>query len=63
MIEYMREKNKNKYDLKEIKSKLRENKKEQRHRIAKIRSSFQQIKDIDKILEKYRSKDIKNLNR
>lgn len=59
----MREKNKNKYDLKEIKSKLRENKKEQRHRISKIRSSFQQIKDIDKILEKYRSKDIKSLNR
>lgn len=59
----MREKNKNKYDLKEIKSKLRENKKEQRHRISKIRSSFQQIKDIDKILEKYRAKDIKSLNR
>jgi hypothetical protein len=33
----MREKNRNKYDLKEIKVKLRENKKEQRNRIAKIR--------------------------
>lgn len=40
----MREKNRNKYDLKEIKTKLRENKKEQRARISKVRESYNKIK-------------------
>lgn len=33
VIQYMREQNKNKYDIKDIKHKLKENKKEQRTRI------------------------------
>jgi hypothetical protein len=48
----MREKNRNKYDLKEIKSKLRENKKEQKVRISKIRESFYKIKELEKVIEK-----------
>lgn len=42
----MREKNRNKYDLKEIKAKLRENKKEQRVRISKVRESYNKIKEL-----------------
>lgn len=58
----MREKNSNKYDLKEIKARLRENKKEQRTRIAKIRESFQKIKLIERILDMPTDQQVTNKN-
>jgi hypothetical protein len=42
----LREKNKNKYDIKEIKAKLKENKIEQQVRIGKVREAFNQVKHL-----------------
>jgi anion-transporting ArsA/GET3 family ATPase len=40
VIEYLRERNKNRYDIREIKAKLKENKKEQDIRIARVREAY-----------------------
>lgn len=46
MIEYLRERNNNKYDINEIKAKLKENKKEMTSRINKIKEAHRIIQHL-----------------
>lgn len=50
VIEYLRQRNSNVYDIREIKATLKENKKEQSQRIRQIREAYQLTRHLETVI-------------